>query len=45
MYSIPALEDAADAAGRIVTLEFSGLYIIGTYVPNAGEKLKVRHVF
>ena len=28
--------------GRIVTLEFEDYYVIGTYVVNAGQNLKVR---
>ena len=30
--------------GRIVTLEFDTTYVVGTYVVNAGNKLKVRIV-
>lgn len=32
--------DAA-AKGRLVVLEYSTLWIVGTYVPNAGQNLKV----
>lgn len=41
-YTIPDHADPTEVIGRIVTLEFSGLFIVGTYVPNAGEKLKVK---
>ena len=34
--------DTDNVKGRIITLEFEKYYLIGTYVPNAGEKLKVR---
>jgi AP endonuclease-1 len=33
--------DADDVKGRLVTLEFERCWVIGTYVPNAGDGLKV----
>ena len=41
---IPGHPDAAHVKGRIVTLEYEKLYLIGTYVTNAGNGLKVRIV-
>lgn len=38
--SKPAL-DQEDVKGRLVTLEFDNCWVIGTYVPNAGDGLKV----
>ncbi|KAH7340862.1 Endonuclease/exonuclease/phosphatase [Rhizoctonia solani] len=35
----PKLDDD-DVKGRLVTLEFESCWVIGTYVPNAGEGLK-----
>ncbi|KAG8741072.1 hypothetical protein FRC12_015803 [Ceratobasidium sp. 428] len=35
----PAL-DKEDVKGRLVTLEFENCWVIGTYVPNAGDGLK-----
>ncbi|VDB82725.1 unnamed protein product [Peniophora sp. CBMAI 1063] len=37
---LPGHPDPDSTKGRIVTLEFEDYYLIGTYVPNAGEKLK-----
>ncbi|BGP37979.1 hypothetical protein JCM10449v2_001906 [Rhodotorula kratochvilovae] len=31
---------AADSTGRMITLEFENTYVVGTYVPNAGQGLK-----
>lgn len=31
--------------GRIITLEYPNFYLVGTYVVNAGDGLKVRPVF
>ncbi|KPV75916.1 uncharacterized protein RHOBADRAFT_2047, partial [Rhodotorula graminis WP1] len=31
---------AADSEGRMVTLEFENTFVVGTYVPNAGQGLK-----
>ncbi|GAA5851294.1 hypothetical protein JCM9279_001095 [Rhodotorula babjevae] len=31
---------AADSEGRMVTLEFENTFVVGTYVPNAGQALK-----
>jgi AP endonuclease-1 len=39
--SLPGHPDASAGKGRIVTLEFEKCYVVGTYVTNAGEKLKV----
>lgn len=36
----PKLEED-DVKGRLVTLEFEKYWVIGTYVPNAGDALKV----
>lgn len=38
-------EGEAAAKGRLVVLEYSTLWIVGTYVPNAGQNLKVGLVF
>ena len=40
--TIPGHPDAEHVKGRIVTLEFEKFYLIGTYVTNAGNGLKVR---
>lgn len=40
-FLIPDHPNPADVKGRIVTLEYQSLYVVGTYVPNAGDKLKV----
>lgn len=42
-YNLPGHPDESDVAGRIVTLEFEPFYLVGTYVPNAGQNLKVRY--
>ncbi|KAI0082604.1 hypothetical protein K474DRAFT_1632758 [Panus rudis PR-1116 ss-1] len=39
-YTLPGHPDPKSVKGRIVTLEFSNLYVIGTYVVNAGTGLK-----
>ncbi|KAF8308106.1 DNase I-like protein, partial [Clavulina sp. PMI_390] len=39
-YSLPGHEDPSEVAGRLVTLEFEKLFLVGTYVPNAGQGLK-----
>jgi exonuclease III len=39
--TIPGYDNPSVVKGRIVTLEFDNYYLVGTYVPNAGEKLKV----
>ena len=41
-YTLPGHTDAKSIKGRIVTLEFDTLYLVGTYVVNAGTALKVR---
>lgn len=39
-YSLPDHPNPEIASGRIVTLEFESFWLVGTYVVNAGEKLK-----
>lgn len=39
--TIPGHPDATSVKGRIVTLEFETCYLVGTYVVNAGQNLKV----
>lgn len=34
-------EGEAAAKGRLIALEYSTVWIVGTYVPNAGQNLKV----
>lgn len=41
-YTLPGHPDPKYTKGRIITLEFEGTYLVGTYVPNAGVGLKVR---
>ncbi|KAG6851259.1 hypothetical protein H0H93_011695 [Arthromyces matolae] len=38
--TLPGHPDPSQVKGRIVTLEFESLYLIGTYVVNAGQGLK-----
>lgn len=40
--TLPGHPDPSVVKGRIITLEFDTCYLVATYVPNAGEKLKVR---
>ena len=40
-YSLPGHPSPVSVKGRIVTLEFENVYVIGTYVVNAGTGLKV----
>lgn len=40
-YTLPGHPDTKHVKGRIVTVEFDTLYVIGTYVVNAGTGLKV----
>jgi AP endonuclease-1 len=40
--TLPGHPDPGSVKGRIVTLEFEDYYVIGTYVVNAGQGLKVR---
>lgn len=40
-YTLPGHPDPKSVKGRIVTLEFESLYLVGTYVVNAGTGLKV----
>ena len=39
--TLPGHPDPGSVKGRIVTLEFENYYVIGTYVVNAGQGLKV----
>ncbi|KAF7793141.1 hypothetical protein EIP86_004250 [Pleurotus ostreatoroseus] len=39
-YTLPGHPDPKSVKGRIVTLEFDTTYVVGTYVVNAGNKLK-----
>jgi AP endonuclease-1 len=41
-YGLPGHPDPEFVKGRIVTLEFANLWLVATYVPNAGMQLKVR---
>ena len=41
--TLPGHPDPSIVKGRIITLEYEGCYIIGTYVVNAGMGLKVTH--
>lgn len=41
VYTLPGHPDAKIVKGRIVTLEFEHIYVVGTYVVNAGTGLKV----
>ncbi|KAA1075253.1 hypothetical protein PGT21_032209 [Puccinia graminis f. sp. tritici] len=40
VYGLPTATDQSSTKGRIVTLEFSKFFLIGTYTPNAGDNLK-----
>ena len=40
-YTLPGHPEADSVKGRIVTLEYQNMYVIGTYVVNAGTALKV----
>lgn len=40
-YVLPDIATPDLDKGRLVVLEFEGCWIVGTYVPNAGQKLKV----
>jgi AP endonuclease 1 len=40
-YTLPDHPDPDIVKGRLITLEFENLWLIATYVPNAGDKLKV----
>jgi exonuclease III len=39
--TLPGHPDPSSVKGRIVTLEFEHFYVVGTYVVNAGQGLKV----
>ena len=43
-YTLPGHPEPDTVKGRIVTLEFQDLYVVGTYVVNAGAGLKVRSI-
>lgn len=40
---LPGHPDPEQVKGRLVTVEFEGCYVVGTYVTNAGQELKVPH--
>ncbi|PLW08607.1 hypothetical protein PCANC_11121 [Puccinia coronata f. sp. avenae] len=40
VYGLPTADDPSATKGRMVTLEFSTFFLIGTYTPNAGDNLK-----
>lgn len=40
VYGLPTAEDPSSTRGRMVMLEFSTFFLIGTYTPNAGDNLK-----
>jgi AP endonuclease-1 len=40
--TIPGHPDPEEVKGRIIILEFASCYLVGTYVVNAGQKLKAR---
>ena len=40
--TLPGHPDPGLVKGRIITLEFEDYYVIGTYVVNGGQALKVR---
>ncbi|OAV87046.1 exodeoxyribonuclease III [Puccinia triticina 1-1 BBBD Race 1] len=40
VYGLPTADDQSSTKGRIITLEFSTFFLIGTYTPNAGDNLK-----
>jgi len=40
-YELPGHPDPASVKGRLITLEFSNMYLVNTYVVNAGAGLKV----
>ena len=39
--TLPGHPDPGSVKGRIITLEYEDYYVIGTYVVNAGQNLKV----
>lgn len=41
-YTLPDFPNPEVVKGRLVILEFETCWIVGTYVPNAGAKLKVK---
>lgn len=43
-FDLPGYDNPEVVKGRIVTLEFANSWVVGTYVPNAGEKLKVLEI-
>lgn len=41
-YDFPSHSEGKEAAkGRLLVLEYPKTYLVGTYVPNAGQQLKV----
>lgn len=44
-YELPGHPDPASVKGRLVTLEFPNMYLVNTYVVNAGAGLKVAFEF
>ena len=40
-YTLRGHPDPEHVKGRIVTLEFESVYVVGTYVVNAGTNLKL----
>ncbi|KAG0149079.1 hypothetical protein CROQUDRAFT_654176 [Cronartium quercuum f. sp. fusiforme G11] len=40
VYGLPTSDDQESTRGRMITLEFTSFYLIGTYTPNAGDNLK-----
>lgn len=43
-YNLPGHPEPESVKGRLVTLEFEGLWLVATYVPNAGQQLKTLSV-
>jgi len=41
-YLLPGISTPDLVTGRLVILEFDAYYLVATYVPNAGSKLKVK---
>ncbi|KNZ54627.1 exodeoxyribonuclease III [Puccinia sorghi] len=40
VYGLPTADDQPSTKGRMIMLEFSTFFLIGTYTPNAGDNLK-----
>ncbi|KAF9520470.1 hypothetical protein BS47DRAFT_634127 [Hydnum rufescens UP504] len=43
-YNLPGYDNPAVVKGRVITLEYPGCWVVGTYVPNAGQNLKALDV-